>query len=806
MFSLRGELCIGSATFLSLVSLLLLIFMHVGQINTSNVPRHISMVIAPLSSALAAATAPDPIPGLYTDNSSAPLQVNAGLRTEYKFGLYSYCAYVNDTHGICSNSTAGTRLEPYVAFLGDIPSNYTGLTNSFIPEITFTNSSYLGDFSRGGYYLLLLGSISVALALFTGLIKHALGFLLSTVFSLLATVLLLIGAVIWTVIVKKAQDINGWIVPLPSGVEVPLGISVSLGNGLLLAWAAFACIAASLIPYMIRWIAAAAFFASGVQAAVQKVTRQGKYLYNADGSRFFIKGVAYQPQGDVVEDPNNPFLEPSTFIDPLADSNGCARDIPFLQQLNVTAIRVYSVNSSANHDSCMQALSGAGIYTIIDLSLPLSGSIDRLSPAWTTDLLDTYLRTIDAFTKYDNVLAYNVGNEVVTAANGTAAAAFVKAAARDVKAYLKSKSSSALVGYAAIDAPSDWLIPFAEYLACDPTSQNSGATALDLFGLNNYECGSDPASVYASKNAAFANYNVAAYFSEFGCLPSPRSFVEVETIFASPMTDVWSGALAFSYFPAQSAQGQFGMVTINGNTVTTSQDFDNLKTEFGKISPPNSPTSGTDAFPSCPAQNTSQLASTTLPPTPNDNSCNCVNSAVACQFKAPTTNTTELSIIVGNLLNVGCSLLGSSGGTCDDIAADGGAGKYGAVSACSPAVKLSWVFDQYYEKTNRNAQSCDFSGNATVNSAAPANSAAVASAVSSCLASPDATFVPSAPSSTNGGSQATGSSGSSSGGSSGSNGNSNNGASGALGGSQPAVFGAALASLFALAGGLLVLA
>lgn len=72
----------------------------------------------------------------------------------------------------------------------------------------------------------------------------------------------------------------------------------------------------------------------------------------------------------------------------------------------------------------------------IDLSLPLSGSIDRSSPAWTTDLLDTYLNTIQTFSKYDNVLAYNVGNEVVTAANGTAAAAFIKAAARDVKAFL----------------------------------------------------------------------------------------------------------------------------------------------------------------------------------------------------------------------------------------------------------------------------------------------------------------------------------------------------------------------------------
>lgn len=56
--------------------------------------------------------------------------------------------------------------------------------------------------------------------------------------------------------------------------------------------------------------------------------------------------------------------------------------------------------------------------------------------------------------------------------------------------------------------------------------------------------------------------------------------------------------------------------------------------------------------------------------------------------------------------------------------------------------------DQFYELTNRNAQSCDFGGNATVVSGAPANAAAVSSAVSSCLSGAIATFVPTAPSTT----------------------------------------------------------
>ena len=38
------------------------------------------------------------------------------------------------------------------------------------------------------------------------------------------------------------------------------------------------------------------FIASGVQA-ISQVTRSGQYLYEPDGSRFYIKGIAYQSQG-----------------------------------------------------------------------------------------------------------------------------------------------------------------------------------------------------------------------------------------------------------------------------------------------------------------------------------------------------------------------------------------------------------------------------------------------------------------------------------------------------------------------------
>ena len=65
--------------------------------------------------------------------------------------------------------------------------------------------------------------------------------------------MLLIGATIWTVIIKKAESINGFMVGNASD-PAPLGITVSKGNGVYLAWAGFVTLLASILPYMIRYI------------------------------------------------------------------------------------------------------------------------------------------------------------------------------------------------------------------------------------------------------------------------------------------------------------------------------------------------------------------------------------------------------------------------------------------------------------------------------------------------------------------------------------------------------------------------
>lgn len=155
------------------------------------------------------------------------------------------------------------------------------------------------------------------------------------------------------------------------------------------------------------------------------------------------------------------------------------------------------------------------------------------------------------------------------------------------------------------------------------------------------------------------------------------------------MSPVWSGGIAFSYFPAESAQGEFGMVTVSGSTVTPNSDFTRLVTQYSNATGPNSPSqadAGSGTYPTCPTANSSFLATTTLPPTPNDTACACVVNSLSCVFTPQTTNTTG---ILGPLLDNACSLLGGVGGNCNDISGNGQTGTYGRLEFCDPCMSLT---------------------------------------------------------------------------------------------------------------------
>jgi hypothetical protein len=123
------------------------------------------------------------------------------------------------------------------------------------------------------------------------------------------------------------------------------------------------------------------------------------------------------------------------------------------------------------------------------------------------------------------------------------------------------------------------------------------------------------ASSWQESLTAFADLPVAAYLSEYGCnTVTPRTWTEVPALFGTEMAAVYSGGVAFSYFPTNDDKS-FGMVTVDGNTVTTSDDFTNLAAQLSAVEFIRTPAQGsatTPALPSCPSLSDEWLGSTSV--------------------------------------------------------------------------------------------------------------------------------------------------------------------------------------------------
>lgn len=428
-----------------------------------------------------------------------------------------------------------------------------------------------------------------------------------------------------------------------------------------------------------------------------------KFYYSNNGSQFYMKGVAYQ------QDTAN---SSSTFVDPLISVSNCKRDIPYLQELDTNVIRVYALDVDSDHTECMELLQEAGIYLIADLSVP-DYSIDRSDPAWTTTLLNRYTSVVDAFHNYTNVLGFFAGNEVTNKASNTDASAFVKAAVRDTKAYIKEKGYRSIpVGYSAND-DTEIRVELAEYFACGDEEDRA-----DFFGINMYEwCGNSTfkESGYLKITSQYKNLGIPVFFSEYGCNEvTPRLFEEVGTLYSSDMTDVWSGGIVYMYFEEEN---NYGLVTISNSKVSTLTDFNNYKTEILAIDPTyatvsSDATTSSASVTTCPTIDSVWQATSVLPPTPDSTACACMEKSLTCVVSEDVD-----SDDYSDLFSYVCQYV-----DCDGITANGTTGDYGAYSPCTPKQKLNFALNLYYEDHGSSSSACDFSGSATTQSATTASS------------------------------------------------------------------------------------
>ncbi|KAK4166115.1 Glucanosyltransferase-domain-containing protein [Cladorrhinum sp. PSN259] len=333
------------------------------------------------------------------------------------------------------------------------------------------------------------------------------------------------------------------------------------------------------------WLSAVLLGAKAA-TAVAPVTALGNKFFTPDGKQFFVKGIAYQ----LTED------------DPLMDTEQCTRDVELMKTLGTNTIRVYHVDPKADHTECMKVLDSAGIYALIDLDT-FDSYIEANNPSWTQRHHDRYAEVMDAFVSYNNVLGFFVGNEIITTNNQSAAAPFIKAAARDMKAYRNRKSYRQVpIGYSAADIAE--LRPMLQdYLTCGGNSSEN----VDFFALNSYEwC--DPStygtSGYTALQTQAHNFPVPIFFSETGCnVPGPRLFEDQTAIFGPEMVNDWSGAIIYEWIQEANNYGliSYGPVppatatedgrnikggfSRRGTPTPVLPDFENLKTQWANVKP-----------------------------------------------------------------------------------------------------------------------------------------------------------------------------------------------------------------------------
>lgn len=314
-------------------------------------------------------------------------------------------------------------------------------------------------------------------------------------------------------------------------------------------------------------------------ASLPTVTASGNALY-ADGKRFYIRGIDYQPGGS------------SANIDPLADPEVCGRDIPKFKALGVNTVRVYSVSNNKDHDECMGKLADAGIYVVADVNSPhFSIRRDKPAPSYNAAYLQSVFATIDALAKYTNTLAFFSGNEVIDRTPGsTKTAPYVKATTRDMRQYISSRGYRKIpVGYSAADV-SDNRMQTAEYFNCGSEFERS-----DFFAFNDYSWCS-PSSFQVSgwdvKVKNFTGYGLPIFLSEWGCTTNGRDFSEIEALMSSEMTGVYSGGLMYEYSLEDS---DFGIVTIDGSSVNEGKEFSKLASALSAYPAPTSGNGGASA-------------------------------------------------------------------------------------------------------------------------------------------------------------------------------------------------------------------
>ena len=168
------------------------------------------------------------------------------------------------------------------------------------------------------------------------------------------------------------------------------------------------------------------------------VIRGTKFFNSITGEYMPIKGINYYPR------PNTGELAQTNSIDFFTDDYSYLwePDIAHFQELNINVVRVYAVQPGVPHDGFMCALRAAGIYLIVGLAADCENCAitrDAAPACYPPELKARGQFIIAEFSRYDNVLAFEAGNEIsLNAASLVDNAPCQKKFIRDMRAFIQS--------------------------------------------------------------------------------------------------------------------------------------------------------------------------------------------------------------------------------------------------------------------------------------------------------------------------------------------------------------------------------
>ncbi|MCJ1424424.1 1,3-beta-glucanosyltransferase gas1 [Sticta canariensis] len=224
----------------------------------------------------------------------------------------------------------------------------------------------------------------------------------------------------------------------------------------------------------------------------------------------------------------------------------------------------------------MALFAQAGIYVMVDFMAP-QYRISSGNPTWNKVLYNHYTSVIDIMQTYNSLLGFILGDDVIDGISQNDSGPYVKAAIRDMKAYIRHKRYRPIpVGYVS-EYEDDALV----YLNCGDKNDDT----IDFWGMNSRDglCGDVNHKVVTT---TLSTYSVPVFLAAYGCADSTQwNYSNIDVLYGQSLSQVWSGGVIYQYFIVSRDDPRFGLVGIQATGVITVTNYQNISRHLATVLP-----------------------------------------------------------------------------------------------------------------------------------------------------------------------------------------------------------------------------